>query len=163
MKQKRLISSVAQLVENIKSYHKGSQILAELMPYNRAWYALRSKDGWLFGPSKFVGYEDPNPQEYLKRDGTTPPQDGRVTERVLQKWSELVEAGHPEHNELHTALNEFCAQFGKNPNSLARISIVKTRQEESVPAFEDELVSLMIAVYRKLTPAQKSAFRKQAA
>jgi len=29
--------------------------------------------------------------------------------------------------------------------------------------FPDELVSLMVAVYRKLTPAQKSALRKEAA
>jgi len=31
--------------------------LAEIMSYGRAWYASRAGNRWIFGPSKFVGYE----------------------------------------------------------------------------------------------------------
>ena len=168
----RLISSADQLADNVRRYNTSAAKFAELMPYNRAWYALRTKDGWLFGPSKFVGY-DISPEEYLGsapstekhgrmlRDKEAPPLDGRVTEGVLKRWSELVEQGHPDYDALHTALNEFCGRYGKKPNTLARISIIRTGAEpEPIPA-GDNLVALLAAVFRGLTPAQKSAFRKQ--
>jgi hypothetical protein len=159
-----LISSVARLEARIRDYHKEAAEMTAVMPYNVAWYALRAEKEWLFGPSKFIGYDDLNAKKYLEREKGSG-LDGRVTESVLQKWAELVEEGHPKYDELHTALNEFCARFGKKPNSRARISIVKTKDEaaSSVPVFPDDLVSLMVAVYRKLTPAQKSAFWKEVA
>jgi hypothetical protein len=158
-----LITSVARLATRIREYHKQAEEMAVLMPYNRVWYALQTEKGWLLGPSKFVGYDDLNAKEYLKREKGS--LDGRVTEGVLQRWAELVEEGHPKYDELHTALDEFCAAFGKKPNSLARISLVNTKDEEVTSGlmFSDDLVSLMVAVYRKLTPAQKSAFKKQVA
>jgi len=56
-----------------------------------------------------------------------------------------------------------CARYGKKPNSLARISIIKEGREASAPGFSDELVTLLAAVFRGLTPAQKSEFRRQIA
>ena len=64
MRVVKLISSVYQLADNVRRYNKSAAKFANLMPYNRAWYALRTKDGWLLGPSKFVGY-DISPEEYL--------------------------------------------------------------------------------------------------
>ncbi len=52
-----LISDVSQLIANIQRYSADAEAFAELMPYNRAWYAWRNGKGWLLGPSKFVGYE----------------------------------------------------------------------------------------------------------
>jgi hypothetical protein len=157
----RLISSAAQAMERIHLYQKGAKDMAKVMSNNVAWYALPQGKGWLFGPSKFIGY-DLRVTEYLAREKGL--FDGRVTEGVLQKWSEPVEMGDPRYDELHAALGEFCARFNKKPNSRARISIVRqpvTGFPE--PKFTDELVSLMVAVYRKLTPAQKAAFQRQAA
>jgi hypothetical protein len=129
------------------------------MPYARSWYALRTGKSWLLGPSKFVGYQI-GPEEYLKAATLL---DGRVTESVLRRWSTLVEQGHNDYNDLHTALNELCARQGKKPNNLARISIIKSETEPVVSASDDNLVRLLAAVFRSLTPAQKSAFRKQVA
>jgi hypothetical protein len=82
----------------------------------------------------------------------------------LKQWSELVEEGHPSYNDVNAALSELCGRYGKKPNTLARISIVKPESQEGArPMFEDEFVSLMVGLYRRLTPAQKSAFRKQVA
>lgn len=159
-----LINSVDRLQARIKEYHKEAGEMAERMSHNVAWYALWDEKEWFFGPSKFVGYDDLNAHEYLGPNKTAS-LDGRVTEGVLRKWADLVEEGHPKFEELHTALNEFCARFGKKTNSRARISIVKMKDEgaSSGPNFSDELVLLMVAVYRKLTPAQRSVFWKEAA
>lgn len=159
-----LINSVDRLEARIKEYHKEAGKMAERMSHNVAWYALWSEQEWFFGPSKFVGYDDLNAHEYLGPEKTAS-LDGRVTEGVLQKWADLVEEGHPKYQELHTALDEFCGRFGKKANSRARISIVRTKDggDSSGPMFPDDLVSLLVAVFRKLTPAQKSAFWKDAA
>jgi hypothetical protein len=159
----KLVTSLEQFQARIHEYQKYLRDLAGLMPYNRAWYAVRHGNSWLFGPSKFVGYDELSAKEYLEREKGS--LDGRITESVLQKWSELVEVGHPKHGELHAALGAFCANYGKKPNALARISIVHVKRVATPvgPMFSDELVALMVAVYKKLTPAQKSAFDKQAA
>lgn len=171
-----LVSSVAQLADNIRRYNEAAAKFAELMPYNRSWYALRTDAGWLLGPSKYIGYQNLSPEEYLRSpysaerhgrvvqgDKNALPLDGRVTEGVLKRWSVLAEEGHPDYDSLHSALNALCARHGKKPNSLARISIVKEGSEASAPAFSDELVTLLAVVFRGLTPAQKSAFHRQIA
>jgi hypothetical protein len=171
-----LVSSVAQLVDNIKRYNEQAAVFAALMPFNRSWYAVGTETGWLLGPSKFIGYQNLSAEEYLGRpysaemrgradlrDNNTMPLDGRVTEGVLKRWSDLVEDGRPEYEDLHSALNALCARYGKKPNSLARISIVKESREASAPVFGDELVTLLAAVFRGLTPAQKTAFRRHIA
>jgi hypothetical protein len=171
-----LVSSIAQLVENINRYNEHAEVFAELMPYNRSWYALRAEAGWLLGPSKYIGYQNLSPEEYLgspysaerhgrvvQRDKNGMPLDGRVTEGVLRRWSELVEEGHPDYESLHAALNALCARYGKKPNSLARISVIKESREATAATFSDELVTLLAAVFRGLTPAQKSEFRRQIA
>jgi hypothetical protein len=167
----KLISSVDELVGNIHRYNKNAAKFADLMPYNRAWYALPTKGGWLLGPSKVVGY-DITPEEYLGSTYSTEKRgrvlldkgdrrlDGRVTEGVLKRWSTLVEKGHPDYDNLHTALNELCGRYGKKPNSLARISVIRTGTDPEVAPAGDDLVALLVAVFHGLTAAQKSAFRK---
>jgi hypothetical protein len=169
----KLVSSVSQVMDNLRRYNDNVQAVADLMPYARSWYALRTKSGWLFGPSKYIGYDGMTPQKYLGSEYSTQRHgrissddanivlDGRITEGVLRRWSDLVEEGHPEYARLHTALNELCARHGKKPNSLARISIIKSEPDLEAPTFNDDLVTLLAAVFRGLTPAQKSAFRKQ--
>src|SRR5260221_3679882 len=123
-----LITSRTELVQNIRKFSDRAQDFADLMPYYRSWYAVRNESGYLFGPSKFIGYQDLSPEEYLasayssEAHGRIQGQDvldGRVTEVVLKRWSDLVELGHPEHQVLHSALNELCARYGKRPNALA--------------------------------------------
>ena len=170
---RQLVTSVAQVIQTIQRYNQNAGDLADLMPYVRSWYALRTKGSLLFGPSKFIGYQDMTANEYrgsaynsekhgrVQNDGFV--LDGRVTEGVLRRWSELVEEGHPQYESVHTALNEFCARYGKKPNDLARISIIHSEPSEARASFADELVVLLAAVFRGLTPAQQSAFRKQIA
>jgi len=170
-----LVSSVTQLIDNIKRFNENAAKFAELMPYHRSWYKLRTELGWLLGPSKYIGYQL-SPEAYLESpysaekrgravqyDQSAMPLDGRVTEGVLKRWSELVEEGHPDYESLHSALNALCARYGKKPNSLAMISIIKEGGGTSAAVFSDELVTLLAAVFQGLTPAQKSEFRRKIA
>ena len=153
----KLITSPEHLIENIRRYAASAEELAELMAYSRAWYALRSEEGWLLAPSKFIGYEGMDAETYRREKYTL---DGRATEKVLEQWSDLIEQGHPQYDELHAALAALFAHHGKTPNSLARISIVRSDGAPAHAAPPDELVNLLAAVYRRLPATQQSAFRR---
>src|SRR6266436_2254871 len=60
-----LVSSVTQLIDNIKRFNENAAKFAELMPYHRSWYKLRTELGWLLGPSKYIGYQL-SPEAYLE-------------------------------------------------------------------------------------------------
>jgi hypothetical protein len=154
----KLITSIEQLIENIHKYAASADELAELMAYSRAWYALRSKEGWLLAPSKFIGYEGMDAETYGRERSSR--LDGRATERVLERWSDLIEQGHPQYDELHAALAALFAHHGKTPNTLARISIVRSDGAPAQATPPDELVNLLAAVYRRLPATQQSAFRR---
>lgn len=151
-----LVESQDQAVDNIRRYNAEVEAIAYLIPYTRAWYALREKDGrWLFGPSKFIGYQGLTADLYdaLNRNGL----DGRPTERRLARWATPVEAGDPEHAVLREALLDFCARLERVPNNLARIAVI--RDETPEPPV-DQLVPLLAAVYRTLTAEQKRLFKR---
>ena len=98
--------------------------------------------------------------QHIHRDKKKAPLDGRVTESILQKWAAPVEKGHARYDELHTALKDLCAQFGKKPNALARISIIQTEEDVHGAIDGDNLVLLLATVFQGLSPAQRSAFRR---
>jgi len=154
----KLITSSDQLIQNIRKYTASAEELAELMAYSRAWYALRSGENWLLAPSKFIGYEGMDAEIYRRERSTQ--LDGRATEKVLERWSDLIEQGHPQYDELHAALATLFAHQGKTPNTLARISIVRSDGASAQVAPPDELVNLLAAVYARLPATQQSAFRR---
>lgn len=165
----KLVSNVDEVLKNVTSFYSDLGRYADLMPYARSWYAVRTRGGWSVAPSKFIGYVGMTPEIYLGspydsrkhgRASGDAVMDGRVTEGVLGRWSNLVEPGHPLYNELHTALNELCARFGKKPNSLARISVIDQGGPKEEAAFDDDLVQLLAKVFGGLSPAQRALFRK---
>jgi hypothetical protein len=175
MHMAKLVSSATEATANIHRYNEQIDGFRDLLPFNRAWYAIKKGKGWLFGPSKFIGYVDMTAEEYLGRSYNTDrrarvsprhrdenPLDGRITEGVLAEWSQLIEKGHPDYDQLRTALNELCGRYSKKPNRLARISIIGTDASSiDAPALDDEIVALLAAVFRKLTPAHQTAFRNR--
>ncbi|WP_313292048.1 hypothetical protein [Rhizobium rhizoryzae] len=155
-----LVTTPEQVIENIHRYNKHCHLFKDLMPRARAWYALKSGGEWLLAPSKVIGYQDLKPKEYLARNKKETPLDGRITESVLQNWADLIEEGDPRYEQLHNVLNGMCAKYGKKPNSLARISVIQTGELTPSPVVDEKLVELLAAVFKSLSPAQKSAFHK---
>ena len=140
----KLVDSAAQAVENIRRYQaeiRKSAALVGRMAYVRDWYAVEADDGtWLFGPSKFIGYEGLTAETYVEmspkayrplRDRL----DGRMTEPVLQRWFEP-----PIHHadELEHALRRFLRNARREetaePNKRARIFVLKEAVARTVDA-----------------------------
>ena len=128
-----LVSNPSQASANIRSYQKAladhmhGPEMQRRMKYVHAWYAIRQDDrGWLFGPSKFIGYAESNADAYISKAWPIGPRDGRVTERALPDWFHEVEPGTRFHDELYDALCRFLQQFGHSgPRKDARISVLR--------------------------------------
>ena len=122
-----LIDRLDKALENIVRYRdevSREPRLAGRMKLVRAWYAFRSDDGtWLFGPSKFIGYESSTAQAYLSR---TAGRDGRRSEAVLKEWFRVVPTDTPVAAELSGALRKFLNAHGHSgPHEHARICVQK--------------------------------------
>lgn len=164
-----LVTSQQQVITNVRLFNEHLPELAEFLPYYRAWYVSHDEAGQpYFGPSKAIGYADFN--DYLnsaydmEQHGRVTTQgavlDGRVTERVLSNFSHPVMEGDPQYETLWAELTRLCSRYGKRPNSVARISSI-SRLEQAAPAVTDDLVRLLAAVIRGLTPGQQAALREQ--
>jgi uncharacterized protein (DUF433 family) len=130
-----LVTSIEHARKNVLVFEKelaDNRKLADIMSYGRAWYASRSGKRWVFGPSKFVGYESNTAKRYLD---THDRRDGRLTERVLSQWFEQVAPDTALYRELHVALQEVFARYGKSPNKLLRLNVLKADLE--VPSQSD--------------------------
>jgi hypothetical protein len=57
----KLISSVARLKTRIREYQceVNERELAARISSHKAWYAVQDEKKWLFGPSKYIGYDLP--------------------------------------------------------------------------------------------------------
>jgi hypothetical protein len=60
----KIVTSVSQVIDNVRRFNQKAEKFAGLMPYYRSWYALRTDGSWLLGPSKYIGYSL-SPEEYL--------------------------------------------------------------------------------------------------
>jgi hypothetical protein len=143
---------------NVRSFGPAvakSQHLQGRLSHVRAWYAVRDGEDWLFGPSKWAGYQGMTAQAYLDpADGL----DGRQTEKHLNKWFEFLPEKSPEHRKLLKELGAFTAQYGKAPSRACRISIIREASDESNGA--DDLVALLIKVARRLGTKEKAQIVK---
>lgn len=153
-----IVSAPADVTQTIRSFApelKASTALQNRLPYARAWYAMpNGNGGYLFAPSKWVGYLRMSAQRYLDESRTT--MNGRKTEHRLNQWFAPLQAGSNRHTELHGALVDFLAAYGKQPSAACRISLV---EDESKPVESDALVDLIIRVARDLDSAQQTKIR----
>ncbi|MFC3124336.1 hypothetical protein ACFOD4_04620 [Pseudoroseomonas globiformis] len=122
----------------------------------RAWYAVRHGQGFLFGPSKFIGYADITPAAYHEQRKTN--LDGRMTESVLAAWATEVGVEHP----AFIAFREFCARANTKPNTLARVSVIEV-EEATQGDREAKLVELVCEIVPLLSERHRDALRRRIA
>lgn len=158
----RVINKCAQAVDNIVRFqkevlsNKKQNALVDTLSHFRAWYAIEHKGQWIFAPSKFIGYVDFDARTYGENNRQI---DGRVTEVALRPW--FQEVNRSELGEtLQEQLVEFLASFGKQPNSLARISILSENlEEQSQPKIG--WVDAMLALYAEMPEEAQKEFRRR--
>lgn len=123
---KRIVADQQEAINNIERFQKeveGCAPLQDRIGHFHAWYAVRSSSkGWIFAPSKFVGYFGNSARDYLASAANGA--DGRVTEKALRKWFVAVEKGSPFEKELGEALEAFLGRFGKQGRKGARINLL---------------------------------------
>jgi hypothetical protein len=158
----RLVSKSEQALENIVRFQREllsntkQNSLVDTLSHFRAWYAMQENGKWIFAPSKFIGYIGFTANLYGTHNRQV---DGRVTEVALRPW--FQEVSHGELAELlQEKLNDFCASFGKQPNSLARISVLR---EETDQKDQPKVgwVDAMLALYREMPTEAQQEFRRR--
>jgi len=158
MKTFTLVQGVGHAMGGINSFmgslmgslfSKREDPLAGILRSTQSWYAyeyetdgLDDEDGFMFGPSKFVGYKDMDPETYLANNGISGPLNGRDTEKALAKISTPLTPDDPRYEAAFTALAELCAKFGKTPNTRARISLLNIGQEERIATEAEQVKAL---------------------
>lgn len=152
MNEPAFVKSYLQVVRNIKSYatavtekNRHSTELAARVKRHSAWYAIKEDGHWLFGPSKFVGYEHITAERYLD---PVEYHHGSRTENVLKKWFTVVEANSALGRELETAFIEFISDLGKIPNKNWRISTPRNELGSEIkPFYSNEIIDLTRIVF----------------
>lgn len=152
----KIVRSPVQVIKNIKNFPEAlrrNSTLQKRGSYFRAWYATRSENGgWVFGPSKFIGYEEMTSKKYLDNEGDL---DGRTTESRLQDWFTEVDSSTSLFDELYLALSDELDAYGKSPSKKVRINILdETRDGQLVSAnlsgSHSAIVDLIVAVSKTL-------------
>jgi hypothetical protein len=142
-------------IRTFQSTLDASAGLKDRLPNARAWFALPDDGRWIFAPAKWVGYRHMTPERYLADASTA--MDGRKVEKRLRQWFVPLEPHTTQHAELHTALAAFLAEYDKQPNGVARISLLHAATSA---ADQDDLVELLLRVIRGLDRAQQARVRR---
>lgn len=111
MKKLQLVDSIESFKVNVNYLNENLEAYAEVAQPGRvaAWYATRdamNPTHWLFGPSKFIGYQGIRAEAYGSGQYAL---NGGETELHLQNsgWFEAVDRDHPLYEESR-AIREFC-------------------------------------------------------
>lgn len=159
----RIIVSPEEAATSIRQFQSeisASTLLQERLGYARSWYALRVDDGYLYAPSKWVGYANMTAEAYVS---SSKKMDGRKTEFALKAWFEAIARNTPAHNLHLRNLGEFMSQFGKTPSTETRFNmfavVVDPVQQNDDPT--ERLLDLLVAVALTLPPEARARLRKR--
>ena len=137
------------------------QQLRNRLAYSRAWYACADENGkWLFGPSKFIGYQGLSGDRYVKLSKERRI-DGRKTEVQLKNWFMEVDPSSDRYEQLSSALSAFLAKYGKTPSQKMRINVPKTLDGAGQDGEKSPIVDLIIAVANSLKPSQRETLLRR--
>jgi hypothetical protein len=133
--------------------------LKDRLSHARAWYAVKDADGdWVFGPSKYIGYESLTAKQYVAQSTEL---DGRKTEAQLRRWFTEVDPESKIGAKLSTKLSRFLSKHGKAPSALARISVLRSDLGEEEGDIEDRVIELVLAVDRLMSAKSQQKLRSR--
>jgi hypothetical protein len=159
----RLVSNAddaAKAVQTFRAALHASSVMQDRLPNARAWFAMSDDDGgWIFAPARWAGHVNMTPEQYTADNSTSVLV--RKIEKRLARWFSPLDPGSVQHAELHAALADFLSEYGKQPNSVARIS-TWISAAPAPASDQDDLVELLIRVVRGLDSAQRARIRQAA-
>jgi hypothetical protein len=112
--------------------------LKQAFPRARSWVGIQQKGRWLVGFSKFVGHLQPNGAPLTATIYAAERRDisGTDSERAIKRlpgtaypvgWMSKSSPGRPQHPAAK-AVEALCRRFGKQPNSLAEVYVLRGQQ-----------------------------------
>lgn len=153
----KLVRRAADAIANIHTFNREIEAMTDMLGKSRAWYAARAEasDGtWVFGPSKFIGYESNNAEKYCSSKDL----DGRETEAVLKSFFVAVSPDSALGQDLAHQHRMLLADYGKVPNRAARFYV--SRDDIEGDAVDQEHVRLLASAVRRLSAAEREAFEE---
>lgn len=156
----RLIVSAQEAEAAIRSFQRelaASAALQDRLGYARSWYVLPVVDGFLYGPSKWVGYAEITAAAYLGSKEL----DGRKTEAALKSWFEPIGRDTPEHAMHLRNLGSVMARFGKTPSAETRFNMFAAAPVPEKGDPNGPLLDLLVAVALTLPPELRAQLRKR--
>lgn len=126
----QLVEEYQQVVRNANQYtidlDKDERLIDKLSTVQH-WYYIKGDKGYLFAPSKFIGYQNNHVDYYEKfaKRGMT----GSETEPRLKRWFKVVEPETPLEYDLKKELIDFIESYGKKLRSNAKIHILDNKRD----------------------------------
>ena len=120
-----LVDDYSQVIANVKKFNEdlenGDYLWRKLRQFRR-WYWV--PEACVAGPSKFIGYQDMDEEQYEDRELRDNPSganiDGRKTKTALSRWFEELTPGTPEHRFLEKWVTDMALTYKKLPNAIAK-------------------------------------------
>ena len=157
------LKSVRGAIHRFQAEVRRNPQLRARLAYARGWYACQGEDGqWLFGPSKFVGYEGLTSETYIEQ-ATSRLLDGRRTEAQLRQWFKPLDPSTEHHEQLSVALSAFLAEHNKAPSLKMRINVPKEGRTGNQSGRSGALLDLIATIAESLQPSDLDALRKRLA
>ena len=130
-----LTSNINQVIENIKNFqielnkkNRKNDLVNALGQFTN-WFAHKDELGnWIFGPSKFIGYQGMSLDKYENKNKNK--LDGRQTDAILQQWK--VKPSKEEDKELREKLSLFLNSYKKRTKKTAKIYVLSEYQDGEI-------------------------------
>lgn len=162
MKDLSLVTAEEEAIANIFRFNNAlprkRRLLLDSIRYAQSWYAIETDDGYMFGPSKYIGYRGMEPQIYAEQHNQS--MDGRLTDRQLKQWARPVDVGTADYESILGALNAFCQQQGVMLNKRARISMLSSARQDNSAVTEADRVNAIRIFIEDLSEDGKRALKR---
>ena len=130
-----LVSNINHVIKNIEDFQielnkkNGKNDLVNALGQFTNWFAHKDELGnWIFGPSKFIGYQGISLEKYENKSQNK--LDGRQTDAILQQWK--IKPSKEEDKELREKLGLFLNSYGKRIKKTAKIYVLSEYQDGEI-------------------------------
>lgn len=158
-KYPELVNDYQQVVKNAERYvldlEKDERLVKKLSQVQH-WYYIKSDIGYVFAPSKFIGYQNNNVDYYERfaKRGMT----GSDTEKRLLKWFVVVEKNSKLEILLRDKLIKFVGFYDKKLHKNACIHISQDDLKQDITEYESYINNKLESNNQKVASVNEKDF-----